>query len=73
MPQMGQEPGLGRRISGCIGQVYSVAAADDLGAGGGVAVGALAPEGANGWPRRSESMCLPGSALNFCRHPVLQK
>ena len=24
MPQMGHEPGLGRTISGCIGQVYSV-------------------------------------------------
>ena len=28
MPQMGHEPGSGRTISGCMGQVYSVRGAD---------------------------------------------
>ena len=34
MPQIGHEPGSERTISGCIGQVYSIRAAEGLGTDG---------------------------------------
>src|SRR5277367_1148174 len=63
MPQMGHDPGLGRTISGCIGQVYST------GCGCGLGV----PRVTRLELGRAGLRYFPGSDLNFSAQPAQQK
>src|SRR5437764_1104287 len=70
IPQIGQEPGASRTISGCMGQVYVTVLVPRAVATGSSCFGArLIPIGVAGLLLRY----LSGSALNFSRQPSAQK
>ena len=78
MPQIGQDPGPSRTISGCIGQVHLTPGAA-VGAGFGAALTALWPWAAWScvpwsWPVTGSAFrYFAGSAMNFLRQPSEQK